>query len=417
MTTPPYPAKLAIGAIFKNEGPYILEWIAYHRSMGIERIVIADNDSDDGSAELLRELDSRGIVCSFPYNGSPGVPPQLPAYAELLDRYGHLAEWFAFIDADEFLVATDGSRPLGSILDGLSLDPDVGAIALNWAIYGSNARKTQEGGLVLERFQRRASKDASINLHYKSIVRTAALLGPATNPHHFNLQPGFRYVHADGSDLVQHPSAGPGLSDKTVWAPLRINHYVVKSREEFFKRKQPRGRATRANEYRPAEFFTHHDRNDESGPIPLGTVERVEAELVDLASELGQPAARWLPALGRTTAPAGIRVCDGVLEQMIVAPSEIRLRGWAIARDGGVADVVAVKVGDREVRDFSVRSHQRGDVVRRFAHASIDCGFEVTLSRSHLHEPSRPVSVLVAQGPFARPEALRNNAAVVFDGE
>ena len=415
MAVPPDPAKLAIGAIFKNEGPYILEWIAYHRSIGIERIVIADNDSDDGSAELLRELDRRQIVSSFPYQGSPGVAPQLPAYAELLERYGHLSEWFAFFDAEQFLVPT-GSQPLGPVLEGLTDDPSIGGIALNWAIYGSSARKTQGGGLVLERFQKRARNDAPMNLHYKSIVRTAAVLGPAANPHHFNLRPGYRYVQADGSDLASNPSRGLGLSTKTVWAPLRINHYVVKSREEFFQRKQPRGRATRTQEYRPDEFFEHHDRNDEFEPIPVATVEQVESGLVKLARELGQPAARWLPALGRTADPAGARACDGVFEQMIVAPSEIRLRGWAIGRDGGPAEIVAVKVGDREVRDFRVRSYKRGDVVRRFAHANIECGFEVTFARGHLGEPSRGVSVLVARGPFARPEPIRN-AAVVSDGE
>ena len=39
--------RLAIGAIVKNEGPYLLEWIAFHRVVGVDRFFIADNASTD----------------------------------------------------------------------------------------------------------------------------------------------------------------------------------------------------------------------------------------------------------------------------------------------------------------------------------------------------------------------------------
>lgn len=44
---------LSIGAILKNEYPFIVEWIAYHMALGINDIYIADNISSDGSSELL----------------------------------------------------------------------------------------------------------------------------------------------------------------------------------------------------------------------------------------------------------------------------------------------------------------------------------------------------------------------------
>lgn len=54
--------KLCIGAIFKNEYPYILEWIAWHKLCGFDKIIIADNDSDDGTRELLQALDDLGEI-------------------------------------------------------------------------------------------------------------------------------------------------------------------------------------------------------------------------------------------------------------------------------------------------------------------------------------------------------------------
>lgn len=37
--------KFSIASIIKNESPYILEWIAYHLSIGVEHFYIADNCS------------------------------------------------------------------------------------------------------------------------------------------------------------------------------------------------------------------------------------------------------------------------------------------------------------------------------------------------------------------------------------
>ena len=91
-----------IGAIFKNEGPYILEWVAYHRALGIDRFFVADNGSDDGSSEFLAALDRAGVLDHIP----PGYARPAAAAARLcrdLRRHGAQADWIAFIDADEFL--------------------------------------------------------------------------------------------------------------------------------------------------------------------------------------------------------------------------------------------------------------------------------------------------------------------------
>ncbi len=45
---------LAVCAIFKNEGPFLLEWIAYHRAQDFDYFVLYDNDSTDGGADVVR---------------------------------------------------------------------------------------------------------------------------------------------------------------------------------------------------------------------------------------------------------------------------------------------------------------------------------------------------------------------------
>ncbi|MFN7604764.1 MAG: glycosyltransferase family 2 protein, partial [Hyphomonadaceae bacterium] len=41
--------------IAKNEGPYLLEWVAYYRSLGFSKIVVYENNSTDRSAVILRK--------------------------------------------------------------------------------------------------------------------------------------------------------------------------------------------------------------------------------------------------------------------------------------------------------------------------------------------------------------------------
>lgn len=257
--------RLAIGSIVKNEAPYLLEWVAYHRVLGIDRFFVADNASDDGTTQLLAALHAIGVVDYFSFPGTPGHPPQLPAYSQIMTRLGAMADWIAFIDADEFIYPTDDARSVEPFFSALG--PSVGAVVLNWAIFGSSFRKEPSEGLVIERFTRRARTELSTNLHYKTVVRSEAFRGVGSNPHLFRVKEGAWTIQADGFGVVDHPEKGPGLSDRLVWAPLRLNHYVVKSRAEFDRKKVPRGRATMSNAYRDDRFFRGHDRNEVVEPM------------------------------------------------------------------------------------------------------------------------------------------------------
>ena len=251
--------KLGIAAIFKNEKPYIIEWLAYHRLIGFEKFYIADNMSDDGSSELLEELDKAGIITRIVYPTRDNKPPQLPAYNYILKKYRNSVDFLAYIDADEF-VFPDKGVSLKETLEPLFKDDAIGAVALNWAIFGSSGNVKYSKEPVIERFINRSRQTTRTNRHIKTIVKPD-FCEYFENPHKVVLKKG-NYVKVTGDRFNFHPDNIHGTSETTDWSPVRINHYVVKSFEEFKNKKQKRGRAT-VNELRRDGFFKAHDMNHE----------------------------------------------------------------------------------------------------------------------------------------------------------
>ncbi len=276
--------KLFVAAIIKNEMEALLEWIAYHRVVGVSGFIIADNGSNDGSRAFLDGLERLGIATVLDFPNVEGQKPQLPAYERILRSCSTDIDLLAFIDADEFLVPLDPEKSLSSSLDEWFSDPSVSAVALNWANFGSNGELFAEEGLVTERFTQRAPQQFNANKNFKSIVRpnNASFFN---NPHHAELRYG-RYVDSLGNDLVSHPKHGNGVSEEVVWNGVRVNHYVVKSLEEFLLGKHLRGSAATANRVKHKAYFKAHDRNDETCLLAAALAPKVKAEMATIQAQL-----------------------------------------------------------------------------------------------------------------------------------
>lgn len=296
--------RVAIGAIFRSEYPYVVEWLAYHRVLGIGEFIIADNVSDDGTSELLMALDHVGLIHRIHFPDPEGeAGPQVPAYEAIMRLYAKSADWIGFIDGDEFIVPTSGGGSVQEWLAQMGRRRDVGAIALNWAVYGSGWQASHGPGLVIERFQRRAAPDFLPNLHFKSLVQACAFAGFLTC-HAVRLRPGWRRVHADGREVALEQTCGS--SQELVWEPFRLNHYVVKSHEEF-TRKRLRGRATTRLLYRDEDFFTGHDRNEVLDPFSLDRIIAIKEEIARIESLLS--GSGYVPPL-KTTAATAKRIVE-----------------------------------------------------------------------------------------------------------
>ncbi len=232
--TQPQPAnirnkcKLSVCAILKNEAPYLIEWLEFHKIVGVERFYLYDNNSTDNPFDIVKPYIESGEVIWHEWSLIPG---QLQAYEHCLETYRQASEWIAFIDMDEFLFPTE-KDDIKEVLEEFYDSP---AVAVNWLVFGSSGHKTRPEGLQIENFTKRGVNDWEINKHIKSIVRPVEAIGP-DSPH------DFRYLNDRVATTEnKEPIVGPWSTVNSV-QKLRINHYMTRSLQES-QEKMLRGKA------------------------------------------------------------------------------------------------------------------------------------------------------------------------------
>ncbi len=87
----------------KNEGPFLIEWIAFNRLIGVTDFLFYSNDCTDGTDTLLDALAARGIVQHLP-NPAQGRAYQMEALKDARkQKVVRQADWVWVADVDEFL--------------------------------------------------------------------------------------------------------------------------------------------------------------------------------------------------------------------------------------------------------------------------------------------------------------------------
>jgi hypothetical protein len=219
---------IAVCAMFKNEAPYILEWIAYHRLVGIDHFVLYDNASTDGGADLIARSGFARWVTLIDWPQRAG---QIPAYSHFISNHARNFAWAAFIDLDEFVhpLEADSIPALLPRYEGFA------GILLHWLVFGSSGHVARPPGLVLENYLYRVQVNAPVNGHVKSLVRTARIRAAHTNPHFVQLDGD--YCNARGV-----PVPARALHSQACHEVMVVNHYFTKSAADW-RAKVARGKA------------------------------------------------------------------------------------------------------------------------------------------------------------------------------
>lgn len=267
--------KSCIVAIAKDEASYLLEWASYHLALGFDRIFLYDNDSSDSPQDVLSSLSSSVEIIKWPT--VEGVSPQLSAYNNPANKIPEEYEFVAYIDIDEFITLRDGNN----INDYLATVPvSVSAIAVNQKIFGSSYLDKYEDIPVTTRFQNCAPENHPEHLWFKTIYRNRDIQ-QINSCHKGDLLQG---LYADGNfDEDNIDEEADGQTKVNASEKIHINHYILKSKEEFETKKKLRGGAMNATKeerlkrYDNDYFFNHRDSyaNKES-----------DSRIVELIAEL-----------------------------------------------------------------------------------------------------------------------------------
>ncbi|MGH1577302.1 glycosyltransferase family 2 protein [Planktotalea sp.] len=226
----------AVVACMRNEGPFILEWVAYHRVIGFDKIVICSNDCTDGSAQLLDALQEADAIVHLPHTVPANSTPQdsgiQTAFAYLSETD---TEWLAHIDADEFINIGLGDGTVSALLASAG-EGDV--IALPWWAFGDSGH-IQYPGNILEAFTLAEDKPTPERSKFKSMFRFRKF---AHANDHMPKDPKVADPDVRAANGARLKDEGLYDKKRAKYHPLElalrpeaacINHYAVPSRDAF----------------------------------------------------------------------------------------------------------------------------------------------------------------------------------------
>jgi hypothetical protein len=200
--------KLVMTLLVRDEADIIDEHIAFHLAAGIDFIIAADNNSTDGTTDVLERYAEDGhlhrIHLPDPFSQIE-VVTQMARLAAT--RFG--ADWVINSDADEFWWARTGT--LKELLN--AVPPRFGGVRGMWRNF---VARPEDGRSFAERMTIRSHETT-----------------PGVHP--FN--PHFKTIHRGSPDVEvgggNHDVSGHGLTPLFGWYPVDVLHFPIRSLEQF----------------------------------------------------------------------------------------------------------------------------------------------------------------------------------------
>ena len=180
MTGSPSPS-ITLLATAKNEGRFLLEWLAYYRTIGVTDILIYTNDCEDESPALLDRLAELGVLTHVP---NPVEPNESPHRKMTWRARRHPlvtgADYVLPFDLDEFLVVKTGAH---RVQDLIATAPEADMICLQMRFFGDNGLATLPRGLITETLTGASKETYGKNRMVKSLVKNRPMFSNVATPH------------------------------------------------------------------------------------------------------------------------------------------------------------------------------------------------------------------------------------------
>ena len=274
----------------KNEGPFILDWVAYHLSVGITHFLVYTNDCTDPTNELLDALAARGLVTRVDNPVGQGERPQRIALAMAQEHPRvKAADATVVMDVDEYINVHTGDGTLQDLFAACD-DPDM--ISMTWRFFGSGGISEYQDKPVAVQFTKAAPlkvRKPHQNWGFKTLVRRGVPF--AKMGVHRPLQPGagpLRWVNGSGAEMPEAYRDEGWRSNIKSWGYglVTLNHYAARSVDSFLV-KRDRGRTNHVNRDQGVGYWNLHNRNDQEDVSILPRLKRASAFRKLLAADPG----------------------------------------------------------------------------------------------------------------------------------
>src|SRR5579863_5983345 len=229
-----YQYTVSLCAMYKNEAKYLLEWIEYHRLIGVEHFYLYNNLSTDNHLLLLQPYIESNIVSYHDYNIDITNVHYLEAFKDVNYPYNHCiahykleSKYIGFIDIDEFIVLREvySDPSIIPLVDFLKEYDQYSGLAIHWLYFGSTNNYMESEKLVTESYFLRPPVNHECNHFIKSII----------NPRKFIYWPNVHLPVMDGTIVRENKTICKNMH---VSPPLHnhisLFHYKGKSKEYYF---------------------------------------------------------------------------------------------------------------------------------------------------------------------------------------
>jgi Glycosyl transferase family 2 len=277
--------RTAIVTTMKNEAPFILEWIAYHRAIGVDDFLIYTNDCTDGTDTLLDLLQAKGLVQhrDNPYRQMDLKPQHAALQAAEGEPVMQDCGWGICMDVDEFLNIKIGDGTLSALYAAMG---DANMISATWRLFGNAEVHGYEDRFLLDQFTS-CAPEVIRKPHqawgFKTLFRNIDLYKKLGVHRPKGLRPDLweevRWLNGSGRPMPREMFRNGWRSNTDTYGYdwVQLNHYAVRSAESFLV-KRDRGRVNHVDRDQGLNYWFRMNHNASQDRSIQRMIPRARAE-------------------------------------------------------------------------------------------------------------------------------------------
>lgn len=139
----------------KNEGAFLLEWLAHHKAVGVTDFLVLSNDCDDGTDDMLERLQDLHELTHIRNEGPYDQGGIQWTGFKRADKHPLVrnSDWLITLDVDEFINIHTGDHTLDALFAAL---PDADAIPMTWRLFGNDGVVEYRDDRITDQFTKAA---------------------------------------------------------------------------------------------------------------------------------------------------------------------------------------------------------------------------------------------------------------------